>query len=65
MNNVLVSFHPQQGSPTETQPSCGGQPVNEYAETIVLPWNDADQLQTLFQQAGHEIAAVLTEPLLG
>jgi glutamate-1-semialdehyde 2,1-aminomutase len=64
MNNMLVSFHPQQGSATESQPSCGGQPASEYAETIVLPWNDADQLQSLFELAGDQIAALIAEPLL-
>jgi glutamate-1-semialdehyde 2,1-aminomutase len=64
MNNVLVSYHPQKGLATETQPGCGGQPASEYAETIVLPWNNADQLRSLFERAGSQIAAVIAEPLL-
>ena len=64
MNNVLVSYHPTTGRPTETQPACGGQPASEYADTIVLPWNDLDVLRDLFESAGDQIAAVVTEPLL-
>lgn len=64
MNNVLVSYHPAAGRATETQPSCGGQPASEYAETIVLPWNDLAALRHVFESAGEQIAAVLTEPLL-
>ena len=64
MNNVLVSYHPTSGEPVETQPSCGGQPLSEYADTIVLPWNDLSSLRSLFEREGEQIAAVITEPLL-
>jgi len=64
MNNVLVSFHPTSGSDCEAQPTCGGQPVHEYADTYVLPWNDLDSLRELFARCGEQIACVLTEPLL-
>jgi glutamate-1-semialdehyde 2,1-aminomutase len=64
MNNVLVSYHPSAGEPTQTQPSCGGQPAPEYADTIVLPWNDITALESLMAERGHEIACILTEPLL-
>jgi glutamate-1-semialdehyde 2,1-aminomutase len=64
MNNVLVSYHPAGGQPTATQPSCGGQPANEYADTLVLPWNDLDALRAAFEAVGDQIAAVITEPLL-
>src|SRR6185295_19245349 len=64
MNNILVSYHPKEGSTTETQAGCGGQPAAEYSDTLVLPWNDLESLQLLFEQAGNEIAAVITEPLL-
>jgi glutamate-1-semialdehyde 2,1-aminomutase len=64
MNNVLVSYHPSAGSPTDVQPTCGGQPAAEYAETLVLPWNDFGAFEQAFQQHGPDIAAVITEPLL-
>ena len=64
MNNVLVSYHPSADAPAGTTPTCGGQPSCEYADTLVLPWNDLDALQRLLERSGGEIAAVLTEPLL-
>lgn len=64
MNNILVSYHPQGGDPFTTQPSCGGQPASEYAETVVLPWNDLNAVRELFQRMGDQIACVLTEPIL-
>jgi glutamate-1-semialdehyde 2,1-aminomutase len=64
MNNVFVSFHPMAGQPSDCQPSCAGQPPNEFADTIVLPWNDPAALRTAFKANGDKIAAVITEPLL-
>ncbi|MEX2171757.1 MAG: aspartate aminotransferase family protein [Pirellulales bacterium] len=64
MNNVLVSYHPTGGEPSESQATCGGQPPNEFADTIVLPWNDIESLRSAFDHVGDGIAAVITEPLL-
>lgn len=63
-NNVLVSFRPtvaQLGTPTAT---CGGQPSAEFADTIVLPWNDITALEKVVATQGHEIACMITEPIL-
>jgi glutamate-1-semialdehyde 2,1-aminomutase len=64
MNNVFVSYHPTTGQPSDCQPSCGGMPPSEFADTIVLPWNDLDAVRTAFERLGDQIAAVITEPLL-
>jgi glutamate-1-semialdehyde 2,1-aminomutase len=64
MNNVFVSYHPTAGQASDCQPSCGGQPPNEFADTIVLPWNNLAALRTAFESDGNKIAAVITEPLL-
>jgi len=63
-NNVLVSYKPKHGDPIAPLPTCGGQPAEEFADTLVVPWNDLAALERAF--AGHpdRIAAVLTEPLL-
>jgi glutamate-1-semialdehyde 2,1-aminomutase len=51
-------------SPTVTPSSTGIPP--QLAETlIVLPWNDAAALSRTFAERGHEIAAVITEPIMG
>jgi glutamate-1-semialdehyde-2,1-aminomutase len=63
-NNVLVSYRPKSGDPIEPLATCGGQPRHEFADTLVLPWNDGTALADAFARHGDRIAAVLTEPLL-
>jgi glutamate-1-semialdehyde 2,1-aminomutase len=45
---------------------CGsrGQVSNCVENVIVLPWNDPEQVAALFARRGHEIAAIITEPVL-
>jgi glutamate-1-semialdehyde 2,1-aminomutase len=62
--NVLVSYHPRAGDPCRVQPACGGMSAAEYADTLVLPWNDLAALRRLLHDRGDEIACVLTEPML-
>lgn len=64
LNNVLVSYKPQREQLGTASPAVGGQPANEYADTIVLPWNNLDALTAVFEQHPNEIACVLTEPIL-
>ncbi|MBA2113845.1 aspartate aminotransferase family protein [Bremerella alba] len=64
LNNVLVSYRPKQDDSTLPQATCGGQPASEFADTLVLPWNDIEAVRQLFAERGPEIAGVLTEPIL-
>ena len=41
-----------------------GQVPNAADNLIILPWNDLELLQNLFASRGHEIAAVITEPVM-
>ena len=41
-----------------------GQPPSSVAELLVLPWNDIDTLRRVFALQGHEVAAVLMEPMM-
>jgi len=63
-NNVLVSYKPRGADPIAPVPTCGGQPPHEFADTLVVPWNDRAALEEAFARHGDRIAAVLTEPLL-
>jgi glutamate-1-semialdehyde 2,1-aminomutase len=63
-NNVLVSYRPKAADAIAPVPTCGGQPPHEFADTLVLPWNDPAALADAFARHGDRIAAVLTEPLL-
>jgi glutamate-1-semialdehyde 2,1-aminomutase len=64
LNNILVSFHPPKEQLGIPSPTTQGQPESEYQDTLVLPWNDPDALKNLLETRGHEIACVITEPLL-
>jgi glutamate-1-semialdehyde 2,1-aminomutase len=51
-------------APAVTPASTGIPP--QLADTlIVLPWNDPDALERTFAERGDEIAAVITEPIMG
>jgi len=63
-NNVLVSYRPKAADPVGPLPACGGQPDHEFADTLVVPWNDLPALERAFAEHPGQIAAVLTEPLL-
>jgi glutamate-1-semialdehyde 2,1-aminomutase len=64
LNNVLVSYRPKPEQLGHLAPQCGGQPPNEYADTLVVPWNDITALEAAFAEHPDEIAAVMTEPIL-
>ena len=41
-----------------------GQVANAADNLIILPWNDLELIRNLFASRGHEIAAVITEPVM-
>lgn len=51
-----------EGAP-EPYVESGGIPRELHQLVIVLPWNDADALDRTFRARGHEIAAVIMEPV--
>lgn len=53
------------GSGTDTHPSSPGIPESFAEHTLTVPFNDEEAVQDIFDQHGEEIAAVLTEPVLG
>jgi len=42
----------------------GGQSELSLEDVILLPWNDAETLETVLRERGHEIAAVISEPVM-
>ena len=66
---VYWSKHPsleKAGPDSRPQPVAQGpgMPKGVEANLIILPWNDADALRDVVWTHGHEIAAVLTEPVM-
>ncbi len=53
------------GALTLGNPSSAGVPAEVAADTVVLSFNDVDQLAAAFQRMGQEIAAVIVEPIAG
>lgn len=53
------------GALTFGQPSSAGVPADTTRHTLVLDYNDLEGLERAFAQQGHEIAAVILEPVVG
>jgi glutamate-1-semialdehyde 2,1-aminomutase len=53
------------GALTFGQPSSAGVPVDVAKDTLTLSFNNAEELQQLFDQQGDEIACVILEPVVG
>ncbi|PSP92711.1 aspartate aminotransferase family protein [Halobacteriales archaeon QS_4_62_28] len=54
-----------EGEGDHVHPSSPGIPDEFAAHTLTLPFNDAEAAHSLFAEHGDDIAAVLTEPILG
>lgn len=53
------------GALTFGQPSSAGVPPGVTQDTLVLPYNDVDALEIAFSEVGHQIAAIIVEPIAG
>jgi glutamate-1-semialdehyde 2,1-aminomutase len=62
-DNVLVKAG--SGAATWGAPNSLGVPEESTRNTLVLPYNSVDALETAFKTEGSEIAAVIVEPVMG
>ncbi len=53
------------GLATYSLPASDGVPEEITRDTITVPYNDADAVESVFKQAGPEIACVIVEPIAG
>lgn len=53
------------GLATLGQPNSAGVPPNAVRDTLVLPYNDLDTLENIFNQYGNKIAGAIIEPIAG
>ena len=53
------------GDASGASPSSPGIPAGFAEHTIPVPFNDEQAIEQVFEEQGEEIAAVLTEPILG
>ena len=45
-------------------PDSDGIPPSTFDEVVLAPWNDVAELERVLRQHGHELAAVITEPIM-
>ncbi len=45
-------------------PDSQGIPSSTFDDVVIAPWNDAAALERVMQRHGHELAAVITEPIM-
>jgi glutamate-1-semialdehyde 2,1-aminomutase len=70
-DNVLLNHAPavlaagDNGAiPREPHFETKGQSPTAAGDVIVLPWNDLGAVRAILEQQGHEIAALITEPMM-
>jgi glutamate-1-semialdehyde 2,1-aminomutase len=45
-------------------PDSEGIPATTFADVVLVPWNDLPALERVIRRQGHELAAVITEPIM-
>ena len=66
----LLNAHghpPEQLGPTENPtriPDSEGIPLSIFDDVVLAPWNDVAALESVMRRHGHELAAVITEPIM-
>jgi glutamate-1-semialdehyde 2,1-aminomutase len=45
-------------------PDSDGIPASTFDDVVLAPWNDVAALEDVLKQHGHELAAVITEPIM-
>jgi glutamate-1-semialdehyde 2,1-aminomutase len=61
------SHPPEQLGPVENParlPDSEGIPPSTFDDVVLAPWNDVAALERLLRRHGHELAAVITEPVM-
>lgn len=66
IDNVLLSYHPPARIESwgKGVPASEGQSLSGSEDVCILPWNDFDTLEQLVREQNHQIAAIITEPIL-
>lgn len=67
-DNIYVSVTPSPPMGLPNAPwrirGAAGQPENVVDNLIILPWNDLDAVERTLRDRGHEIGAVIAEPMM-
>lgn len=68
LDNIFVSVKPSPPIGLSNAPwkmrETAGQPENVLENLIILPWNDLEVVEKTLKNYGHEIAAIILEPIM-
>jgi glutamate-1-semialdehyde 2,1-aminomutase len=45
-------------------PDSEGIPATTFDDVVLAPWNDLEPLETILRRHGHQLAAIITEPIM-
>jgi glutamate-1-semialdehyde 2,1-aminomutase len=45
-------------------PDSAGIPASVFDDVVLAPWNDLEALKSILRRHGHELAAIITEPIM-
>ena len=63
-DGIYTSFPATVSGGSESIAATQGQSENAIKDILIVPWNDARKLEAVMKEHGHEIAAIITEPVL-
>jgi glutamate-1-semialdehyde 2,1-aminomutase len=64
LDNILYSLSPPPGAGEEGIAESRGQFPARESHIAVLPWNDTKAVESYLSKHGHQIAAIITEPVM-
>jgi glutamate-1-semialdehyde 2,1-aminomutase len=65
LDNILYSLAPSADVTPEGIAESRGQFSSYDSRVVVLPWNDTDAVTAYLEAHGNQVAAVITEPIMG
>ncbi|GGD99182.1 aspartate aminotransferase family protein [Paenibacillus nasutitermitis] len=63
-DGIYTSFPATVSGGSDSIAATQGQSEQALKDILIVPWNDAQKLEAVMKEHGHEIAAIITEPVL-
>jgi glutamate-1-semialdehyde 2,1-aminomutase len=65
LDNILYSLSPSVDAVPDGLPESAGQFSARDSRVVVLPWNDSAAVESYLKAHGKDVAAIITEPIMG
>jgi glutamate-1-semialdehyde 2,1-aminomutase len=65
LDNILYSLSPSVDAVPDGLPESAGQFTARDSRVVVLPWNDSAAVESYLKIHGKDVAAIITEPIMG